>query len=84
MQVCGKPVLAVVLSDHTLTYSLSRIRLAINRGGFGQTRVTKDFLIPGEKDSFVTRNVNSRRRKCEAINLSQIDSHSCDQLKAGK
>ena len=86
VQVGGQQVLAVVLADiaRTLSFPLAQIRMAITRGNFGHTRITKDFLQPGEKSKCITRNVNSRRRKCEAFIVTRIDSQSCEQLKAGK
>ena len=84
--VGGEQVLAVVLTDieKALTFSLKHIRAALNRGVYGRTRVTKDFLLPGGSSTSVTRNVNSCRQKCEVFILSKLDDHSCDLLKAGK
>jgi hypothetical protein len=83
-QVGGKPVLAVVLSDvsTSLTFPVSRIRLAIERGNVGHNRITKDFLIPGKNSDRVTRNVNSHRKKCETFTLSKLERS--DMLKAGE
>lgn len=84
VQVGGHQVLAVVLGDveSSLTFPIDRIRLALERGGFGYNRITKDFLMPGRDSNYITRNVNSRRRKCEAFILSKIEN--CEQIKSGK
>ena len=86
VQVGGQQVLAVVLADiaSSLSYSVTQIRSALTRGNYGHTRITKDFLKPGEESNFITRNVNSRRRKCEAFIMHHVDSRSCEQLKVGK
>ncbi len=85
VQVAGNPVLAVVLGEiaSKLTYPLATIRKTIKQGNKGQTQVTKDFLQHGSHSTTVRRDSNSRRRKCEAIYLSRLDSLSSTQLKAG-
>lgn len=84
LRVGEDQVLAVVLAEVAtlLTFPMNRIKLAVERGKFGHKRITKDFLIPGMDSEHVKRDVNSRRRRCEALILSKLDSS--DQIKAGK
>ena len=86
VRVGGKPVLAVVLGDveGSLKYSATEIRRAINGEKLGHIRVTKDFLVPGSRDTEVHREGNSRRRKCDAILLEKLDELSVAQLQARK
>lgn len=85
VHVGSQLVLAVVLADveAQLSHPLARIRLAITRGNFGYTRITKDFLTPGAIGP-VKRGVNNRRRKCEAISFSSLDTLKCAHIKSGK
>ena len=57
VHVAGQAVLAVVLADveSSLKFQVSTIRNSIVRGGFGHTRVTKDFLLPGTRLRFRTK-----------------------------
>ena len=85
VHVAGKEVLAVVLADveSSLKFPVPTIRDSIIKGGFGYTRVTKDFLLPGNRAEVVHRDVGSRRRKCDAIDLRKLDAETVTQLKAG-
>ena len=78
VHVAGQAVLAVVLADveSSLKFQVSTIRNSIVRGGFGHTRVTKDFLLPGTTG-------DSKRRKCDAIDLRKLDEETVMQLKSG-
>ena len=85
VNVAGQAVLAVVLSDveSSLQFSIPKIRDAILKGGFGHTRVTKDFLLPDSRAKIVHRDCESRRRKCDALYLEKLEKDSVLQLKAG-
>ena len=71
-----KYILAVVFNDvsKSLTYSVSDIRSAIKKTGYGKTQITKDFLIPGDSAMQVRRNGNNKRRKCDIIFYDCIDT----------
>ena len=85
VHVAGQAVLAVVLADveSSLKFQVSTIRNSIVRGGFGHTRVTKDFLLPGTTAEVVHRDGDSKRRKCDAIDLRKLDEETVMQLKSG-
>ena len=71
VNVAGQAVLAVVLADveSSLQFSIPKIRDAILKGGFGHTRVTKDFLLPDSRAKILHRDRERRRRKCDALYL---------------
>ena len=83
--VASRPVLSIVLSDvaASLTHTLPSIRAAVVSGRFGLKNVSKDFLSPGSLDTTISRNVNSRRRKCDVIFLDRLDPHLSNQIRAG-
>lgn len=78
-------VLAVVLSDisEALTYPVTTIRKVITTKNHGEVFIVKDFLMPGESSTVVTRNKTSRRRKCDVIYLNEVDDDQREQLLAG-
>ena len=78
INVAGQAVLAVVLSDveSSLQFSIPKIRDAILKGGIGHTRVTKDFLLPDSRAKIVHRDRESRRRKCDALYLENLQCTS--------
>ena len=86
VSVGGQPVLAVVLGDvvFSLQHPVQMIHSAIEKGQYGQENVTKDFLMPGNGSTSITRGINSRRRKCDTIIFNKVDASSCEQLKSGK
>ena len=55
-------------------HSVSDIRSAINKTGYGKTQITKDFLTPGDSAKQVRRNGNNKRRKCDIIFYNCIDT----------
>lgn len=85
VSVGGQQVVTVVLGDvvSSLRHPIHNVRMAIEKGKYGQKQVTKDFLIPGDNGVAVTRDINSRRRKCDIIILSKIDPRYGDHLKEG-
>ena len=78
-------VLAIVLGDmqDALSHPILKIRKAITHGKIGETNVVKDFLMPGNKTTTITRNKTNRRRKCDVIVLSKVESDLRQQLLAG-
>ena len=82
--VLKKKVLAVVFNDvsKSLTYSVSDIRSAIKKTGYGKTQITKDFLIPGDSAMQVRRNGNNKRRKCDIIFYDCIDTIMFQKLQS--
>ncbi len=70
--------MAVVLGDiaTSLIYSVAQIRTATQRGDYGQTRITKEFRLPGVDAMSVCREANSRRRKCDILYLNRLDEDS--------
>ena len=85
VSVSGQPVLAVVFGDvvTSLRHPPHRIRMAIEKGKYGQKQVTKDFLMPGKESIHVQRDENSKRRKCDTIIHSKIDPGYLQQLISG-
>ena len=55
----------------------------VPRLGFGHTRVTKDFLLQSSRAEVVHRDADSRRRKCDAVELGKLDAGTVIHLKAG-
>lgn len=84
--VASRAVLSVVLSDILpfLTHTLSEIRGALTSGKLGFKNVSKDFLSPGCSDTNISRNVNSKRRKCEVIFMDMLDTQLIQQICAGE
>ena len=85
VSVAGKPALAVVLSDIAhLTYSIPKIQKAITVGNYGQTAISKDFLLPGEECVVVRRGPLSKRRRCETMYNESIDTETWKKLLQSK
>ena len=85
--VASRPVVSIVLSDvlPSLSHTLPTIRRAITGGKYGLKNVSKDFLVPGSTNTLnISRNINSKRRKCEVIFLDTLEPQLGDQIRAGK
>ena len=86
LRVASRPVLSVVLSDiaSSLQHTLAEIRDALTLGKLGLKNVSKDFLVPGCLDTTITRNINSKRRKCDVIFLDVLDPELTQQIHASE
>ena len=85
VSVAGKPALAVVLSDVAcLTYSIPKIKKDITLGNYGQTAISKDFLLPDEDCVVERRGPQSKRRRCETVYNESIDTETWKKLLQSK
>lgn len=85
VRVSDEKVVAIVLGDvaEGLTHPIAEIRRAISAANFGKVSIVKDFLKTGEVGTEVTRNKNSRRRKCDVIYQNKLDCDQCELLENG-
>ena len=70
--------------EEWLKHPMRAVRAAIFETKCGQQNITKDFLEAGVNSTKVTKDQNSKRRKCIGFYLDMIKSEMVDDLKVGE
>lgn len=81
----SRPVMSIILNDipTSLTYTIQEIKDTLAKGGFGLVNVTKNFLSDDSSATYMKRDVNNKRKKCEVF-LDTPPPNAVKKLKAGK
>ena len=73
ISVQGKPAVGICLKD--LQFLSTPIKEAVKDSGLGKSGVSKDFLMPGSKLTSITREKETKSRKCTVIWLDKLEPH---------